>query len=65
MLVLGGGRLHTLQWQWGHIGPQIGPRQVLGPFGRTYEPTRHSGDERGTPVASAVHGAPSLGDVAM
>ena len=32
---------NLLKWRWGRIPTQAGPGQVLGPYGRTYEPTRH------------------------
>ena len=33
------------KWRWGQIRLHRGPRKVLGPYGRTYAPTRLFGDE--------------------
>ena len=32
---------HPWKWQQGRIRPRGGPRQVLNPYGRAYEPSRH------------------------
>ena len=34
----------SLKWRWGEFPSHRGPRQVLGTFGRAYEPTRHLRD---------------------
>jgi len=37
----------SLKWRGGLLRPPTGPRQVLGPYGRAYEPTGHLRDFAG------------------
>ena len=48
----------SIKCQWGQIWPQKGPRQVVGPYGRTSEPARHVGDSS---VCGELQGRSGIG----